>query len=279
MINFRPKKSLGQHFLINESVAECILSAARLNQKDVVVEVGSGRGILTKKLAERIAKVIAVELDTRLVSMLNKKLGAFPNVTIVHADILKITPERLLKENVNSLVPAKQVYKVVANLPYYIASPILWHFLRAESKPSLMVIMVQKEVGEAIAAAPGKMTQLSIGVQFYSKPAIITYVPAKDFRPMPKVDSVVLRLDVYSKPPVKVTNEAGFLDIIHCGFNSPRKQLRNSLAHALAISPNKVCQLLEEIGIDATRRAETLTLEEWQKVWKAFTPFRTQSLC
>jgi len=139
----------------------------------------------------------------------------------------------------------------------------------------LMVIMVQKEVGEAIAAMPGKMTQLSIGVQFYSKPTIITYALANDFRPPPKVDSVVLRLDVYSEPPVEVSDVQGFFDMVHCGCSSRRKQLRNSLAHSLAISPDQVCLLLEGIGIDATRRAETLSLEEWRKLWEAFAPLRT----
>lgn len=275
----RAKKRLGQHFLINESVVERILSAAELDRADIAVEIGPGMGILTKELARRTAKVIAVELDIKLVSVLNKKLASFPNVEIVHADILKITPEELLKGKIGTPVSSGQTYKVVANLPYYITSPILWHFLRAKLKPSLMVIMVQKEVGEAIAAMPGKMTHLSIGVQFYSKPTIITYVLAKDFRPPPKVDSVVLRLDVYSEPPVEVSDVQGFFDMVHCGFSSRRKQLRNSLAHGLAISPDQVCRLLEGIGIDATRRAETLSLEEWRKLSKAFAPFRTQSLC
>jgi 16S rRNA (adenine1518-N6/adenine1519-N6)-dimethyltransferase len=271
----KAKKRLGQHFLINESVAECILSAAELDRGDIVVEIGPGTGVLTKKLAERTAKVIAVELDVRLVNMLTKRLGSFTNVDIVHADILKITPEELLKEKVNAPVGSRQAYKVVGNLPYYITSPILRHFLQAGLKPSLMVIMVQKEVGEAIAAVPGKMTQLSISVQFYTKPTIITYVPAKDFRPPPKVDSVVLRLDVYSDPPIKVSDVDGFFGMVHCGFGSRRKQLRNSLAHSLAISPNQVSQLLEGIGVDDTRRAETLSLEEWRKVWEAFAPLGT----
>ncbi len=271
----KAKKRLGQHFLINESVVERILSAAELDGGDVVVEVGPGMGILTKELARRTARVIAVELDIKLVNMLNKKLVSLPNVEIVHADILKITPEELLKGKIGTPVSSGQAYKVVANLPYYITSPILWHFLRAKLKPSLMVIMVQKEVGEAIAAMPGKMTQLSIGVQLCSKPTIITYALAKDFRPPPKVDSVVLRLDVYSEPPIEVSDVQGFFDMVHCGFSSRRKQLRNSLAHSLAISPDQVCLLLEGIGIDATRRAETLSLEEWRKLWEAFAPLRT----
>ena len=268
----RAKKRLGQHFLVNESVVEHILSAAELKPGDIVVEVGPGRGVLTRKLAEQAARVIAVELDARLVKVLKRELASFPRVNIVHGDILETTPEELL-----SGIDARS-YKVVANLPYYITSPILRHFLQAERKPSLLVVMVQKEVGEAIAALPGKMSQLGIAVQFYSRPTVVTYVPASDFRPVPRVDSVVLRLDVYSQPPVDISDEVGFWDIVHCGFSSPRKQLRNSLAHRLAIPPREASRLLEGLGIDPRRRAETLTLEEWRKVGEAFAPFRTQ-LC
>jgi len=265
----RAKTRLGQHFLVNESVVEHILSAAELEPEDVIVEVGPGRGVLTRKLAERTARVIAVELDAGLVRILKRELASFPNVSIVHADILDVAPEELLT---GIGAPG---YKVVANLPYYITSPILRHFLQAELKPSLLVVMVQKEVGEAIAAAPGKMSPLSVGVQFYSKPTVVTYVPARDFRPVPKVDSVVLRLDVYSKPPVDISDEVGFWDIVHCGFSSPRKQLRNSLAHSLSIPPPQASLLLEGVEIDPRRRAETLTLEEWRRVGEAFAPFRT----
>ena len=265
----RAKKRLGQHFLVNESVVERILSAAELEREDIIIEVGPGRGVLTRKLAERTARVIAVELDAGLVRLLKRELASSPNVNIVHADILETTPEELLS---GTGAPG---YKVVANLPYYITSPILRHFLQAELKPSLLVVMVQKEVGEAIAAAPGKMSPLSIGVQFYSRPTMVTSVPARDFRPVPRVDSVVLRLDVYSKPPVDIPDEAGFWDIVRCGFSTPRKQLRNSLAHSLTIPPPQVSRLLEGINIDPRRRAETLTLEEWRRVGEAFAPFRT----
>jgi len=133
-----------------------------------------------------------------------------------------------------------------------------------------MVVMVQKEVGEAIAATPGKMSLLSVKIQFYSKPAIICYVPAASFYPPPKVESVILRLDVYPKPPIEVHDVAGFFDIVMRGFSSPRKQLRNSLAHSLEMTPDNVASLLIQAGIDAKRRAETLSLEEWDKLWKAF---------
>ena len=275
---FRPKKSLGQHFLIGEAVLERILSAAELSPGDIVVEVGPGLGILTEGLAKQRARVIAVELDSKLVALLKKRLADFPDVKIVHADILKVTPQRLLQNNLSASELVRG-YKVIANLPYYITSPVLRHFLEGESRPSAMVVMVQKEVGEAIAATPGKMSLLSVKIQFYSKPDIICYVPAASFYPPPKVESVILRLDVYPQPPIEVPEVAGFFDIVMHGFSSPRKQLRNSLAHALEMPPGQVVSLLEQAGIDAKRRAETLSLEEWRELWKIFAPFTKNLQC
>jgi len=273
--DFKPKKRLGQHFLIDEAVLEHILSAAELSPGDIVVEIGPGLGILTDGLAKRGARVIAVELDSKLVALLRKRLAPFPNVKIIHADILRITPGQLLQNNLPAAELARD-YKVIANLPYYITSPVLSHFLEAQPRPSKMVVMVQKEVGEAIAAAPGKMRLLSVKAQFYSKPAIISYVSAESFYPPPKVDSAILRLDVYCQPPLiksGVSDVAGFFDIVMHGFSSPRKQLRNSLAHSLEMPPSQVASLLEKAGIEGRRRAETLSLEEWREIWKTFAPF------
>ena len=274
-LGFRPQKSLGQHFLIDKAVLERILSAAELSPRDIVIEIGPGLGILTEGLAKRGARVIAVEVDSKLIVLLKKRLAAFPDVKIIHADILKVTPQQLLQENLpaSELIPG---YKVIANLPYYITSPVLSHFLEAQPRPSEMVVMVQKEVGEAIATAPGKMRLLSVKVQFYSQPAIVSYVPAASFYPPPKVDSAILRLDVYSQPPLiqsGVSDVASFFDIVMHGFRSPRKQLRNSLAHSLGMPPSQVASLLEKAGIEAKRRAETLSLEEWRELWKVFAPF------
>ena len=269
----KPKKRLGQHFLIDESVLDCILTAAELSHEDIVVEVGPGLAILTRYLTLQASKVLAVELDSRLLPILKRNLSPFPNVRIIHADILKVALPKLLKDNLTSVELARG-YKVVANLPYYITSPILRLFLESTIKPSVMVVMVQREVGEAMAAAPGKMSLLSVRTQFYSKPSIISYVPAGSFYPPPKVDSVILRLSVYSKPPIQVSDVASFFNIVTIGFNSPRKQLRNSLAHALEISPGQVVLLLEKAGIDAKRRAESLSMEEWRGLWEVFTSFR-----
>ena len=275
---FKPKKRLGQHFLIDEAVLERILTAAELSPGDIVVEIGPGLGVLTEGLARRGARVIAVELDSKLVVLLKKRLAAFPDVKIVHADILEVSPRQVLQDN----LPASELargYKVIANLPYYITSPVLSHFLEAQPRPSKMVVMVQKEVGEAIAAAPGKMRLLSVKAQFYSKPVIMSYVPAASFYPPPKVDSVILRLDVYSRPPIEVSDVAGFFDIVMHGFRSPRKQLRNSLAHSLEMPPSQVASLLKKAGIEAKRRAETLSLEEWRELWEIFAPFTKSLQC
>jgi 16S rRNA (adenine1518-N6/adenine1519-N6)-dimethyltransferase len=275
---FKPKKRLGQHFLIDESVLGRIISAAELTPGDIVVEIGPGLGILTEGLAKQGAKVIAVELDSKLVVLLKKRLAAFPDVQITHADILKVSPQQLLQDN----LPASELvrgYKVIANLPYYITSPVLSHFLEAQPRPSEMVVMVQKEVGEAIAAAPGKMRLLSVKTQFYSQPTIISYVPAASFYPPPKVDSAILRLDVYSQPPIEVSDVSSFFGIVIHGFSAPRKQLRNSLAHSLGMPHGQVASLLEKAGIEAKRRAETLSLEEWRELWKIFAPFTKSLQC
>jgi 16S rRNA (adenine1518-N6/adenine1519-N6)-dimethyltransferase len=268
----KPQKSLGQHFLIDETVLERILSAADISPGDIVVEVGPGLGILTEGLAKQGAQVIAVELDSKLVALLKRRLASFPDVEIIHADILKVTPRQILQNKL--AVPALfQGYKVIANLPYYITSPLLRHFFEALIQPSEMVVMVQKEVGEAMVATPGNMSLLSVKTQFYSKPSIISYVPATSFYPTPKVDSVILRLDVYSQPPIDVPNAASFFDVVMHGFSSRRKQLRNSLAHSLDMPPSQVNLLLENTGIEGNRRAETLSLEEWRELWKVFAPF------
>jgi len=268
----KPQKSLGQHFLIDETVLERILSAAELSPGDIVVEVGPGLGILTEGLAKQGAQVIAVELDSKLVALLKRRLAAFPDVKIIHADILRVTPRQILESKL-AVSALFQGYKVIANLPYYITSPLLRHFFEALPQPSEMIVMVQKEVGEAMVATPGNMSLLSVKTQFYSKPSIISYVSAASFYPPPKVDSVILRLDVYSQLPIEVPNPASFFDVVLHGFSSPRKQLRNSLAHSLDMPPSQVTLLLEKTGIEGKRRAETLSLEEWRELWKVFAPF------
>jgi 16S rRNA (adenine1518-N6/adenine1519-N6)-dimethyltransferase len=261
-LHARAIKGLGQHFLADRSVLEKIVSAAELVSSDTVIEVGPGLGILTEELLKKAGKVIAIEVDSKLASSLKKNLSKFPRLTVLNADVLQLDPRELLESQRN--------YKVVANLPYYIAAPILRHFLEASLKPRLMVVMVQKEVGQSIAAAPGDMSILGISVQLYGKPTIVDYVPAQSFYPQPKVDSAIVRIKVYPKPAVEVEDIAGFFEMVKAGFSAPRKQIRNSLALGLQLNSAKVVELLEQAGITPQRRPETLSLEEWAKLHRAF---------
>ncbi|MBI2958180.1 MAG: ribosomal RNA small subunit methyltransferase A [Chloroflexi bacterium] len=254
-----PKKALGQNFLVDEGVLGVILEAAQLSRDDTVVEIGPGLGVLTRALAERTKKVIAVELDDALASMLERSLGNWPNVSIVRGDILRIEPWKEL--------PPGSHYKVVSNLPYNIASPTLRRFLSAPTKPSLVVIMTQREVAQEIAAPPDKMRLLSVMVQFYARAEIVAEVPPQRISPPPKVTSAIVRLKPYETPQVEVLDPEAFFAFVADGFAQPRKQLSNSLAHGLRVSPAQAGEWLSRAGIDPHRRAETVTLREWAMLW------------
>jgi len=256
----RAKKALGQNFLIDQVVLQTIISAADLTKSDTVIEVGPGLGILTEELAKKAGIVIAVELDEKLSSQLERKLTSLPNLTVINSDILKTDISDLLKGHDN--------YKVVANIPYYITSPILHYFLESPVKPSMMIVMMQKEVGEAIVAEPGNLTMLAISVQVFSLPRLISYVAPQSFYPQPRVESVIIRFDILPEPSVKVKDINMFLSFVKCGFKSPRKQLHNSLAQGLGKAPGEISPLLDKANIDSQRRAETITLDEWQNLYK-----------
>jgi len=264
--DLKARKRLGQHFLVDGSVLRKIFTAAEITPEDVIIEVGPGLGLMTAELAKLAGWVVAVELDDNLAAMLKEKFASCQSVTIINEDILKIDPTDLLKE---PKIPIPR-YKVVANLPYYITSPVLRHFLEAVVKPERLVVMVQKEVARQIVAKPGDCSVLSIAVQFYGKPTIISYVPARAFYPAPEVDSAILRIDVYPQPPVPVTDEKSFFEVVRAGFTQPRKQIVNSLAQGSGLPKEEVRARLEKAGIAATRRAETLTLDEWAKLWQVF---------
>lgn len=252
----RPRKKFGQNFLVDSDVLANILAAAEPEATDTVVEVGPGLGVLTRELAARVARVVAVEIDRELAALLKTELAAFPNVEIINADVLELQPSEYLNR-----VP----YKVVANLPYYITSPTLRHFLEADHKPTVMVVMVQKEVGQRIVAKPGDMSILSVSVQFYGEARLVGLVPASAFYPQPKVDSAIVKIEVCPKPTVEVDQEK-FFRVVHAGFAQPRKQLHNALARTIWLPPGKAPELLREARIDEKRRAQTLSLEEWANV-------------
>jgi len=259
----RARKALGQHFLVDSSYLETICAKAELSKEDTVIEVGPGLGVLTEELVSKVRHVIAVEVDEALTNALAQSISQSANLTLVNTDILETTPEQLLGADVTS-------YKLVANLPYNIASPVIRTFLEAKVKPSLIVVMVQREVAKNMMATAPNMNLLAIGVQLYGKPKIVRKVPPDAFYPKPKVDSAIVRIDVYDKPSVDVGDIETFFKIARAGFGNKRKQLRNSLAHGLDLPPKAVEELLHDAGIDHQRRAQTVTLDEWAIISRLF---------
>ncbi len=265
-LGLRARKGLGQNFLVDREVLADILNGANLGSGDTVVEVGPGLGVLTEALAPKVARVVAVELDERLAEALKQKMARFPNVVVVQGSILDIAPESLLKDE-----RLTGGYKVVANIPYYITAPILRHFLeQAQVKPRLMVLMVQKEVAEVITAAPGEMSLLSVSVRFYARPSIVRYVPAASFFPPPKVDSAVVKIEVLDRPALTVDDPKEFFKVVAAGFKGRRKQLHNALFRGLNLERDETLACLARAGIAETRRAQTLSLEEWGRLYEAF---------
>jgi 16S rRNA (adenine1518-N6/adenine1519-N6)-dimethyltransferase len=262
----RPRKGLGQNFLVDDGVLESIVTAAVLSPKDTVIEVGPGLGFLTTELARRAGWVVAIELDDRLAEVLQKTLP-YDNVVILNENVLGVAPAALLRQGAPRFPATWRSYKVVANLPYYITSPVLRHFLEAPVRPEMMVVMVQKEVAETIVAGAGKRSLLSIAVQFYGRPRIVTDVPAASFFPPPAVASAVVKIDVYSHPPVEVTDVDGFFKLVKAGFTAARKQIANSLSQGLGLPKNEATAMLSKAAIDPHRRAETFSLEEWASLW------------
>jgi len=263
----RPRKRLGQHFLTDHRILQRILAAARLSPSDTVVEVGAGRGILTQGLAQAAGRVIAVEIDEALCEQIRLRLATYPNVAIVCGDILALPPAELLTR-AGAVTP----YVVVANLPYYIASAVLRRFLEAPAPPQRLIVMVQAEVAESMAAEPGRMSLLSVATQFYARSRILFYVPPRAFRPPPKVRSAVVQLDVRPQPAVAVDDREAFFRLVRAGFAAPRKQLRNVLALGLGLEPAASEALLAAAAIDPQRRAQTLTVEEWGGLYEAWKP-------
>jgi 16S rRNA (adenine1518-N6/adenine1519-N6)-dimethyltransferase len=257
-----PRKALGQHFLADRQVLQQILDAAELGPEDVVVEVGPGRGALTRDLLEKAGSVLAIEMDSNLAASLPRLLGNPANLRVVHEDARIVDLARLLQ--------GLERYKVVANLPYYAASPIIRRFLEAgELKPSVMVVMLQKEVAASMVAADGKMSLLSVAIQLHGVPRIVCYAPPGAFHPPPKVSSAVVRIDPRPSPAVEVGDLEAFFRVVRAGFFAPRKQLRNSLSVGLGVPADRVATFLDEAGVDYRLRPENLSLADWANVYHA----------
>ncbi len=257
--DLRPSKGLGQNFLVNPAVLEKIVAAAELTPDNAVLEIGAGLGTMTELLARDAGHVVAVELDQRLIPVLQDVLSGLDNVTLVQGDILALDPVAL----VGGL---DLQYQVVANLPYYITSAVLRHLLEASLKPQRIVITVQREVAERIVAKPGKMSLLAVSVQFYGRPQLLFRIKPGSFYPSPEVESAVVRVDVHEKPIAPVEETDAFFRVVRAGFSQRRKQLRNTLSAGLRRAPTEVATKLEKVGVDPRRRAETLGLQEWVRV-------------
>jgi 16S rRNA (adenine1518-N6/adenine1519-N6)-dimethyltransferase len=281
----RPSKGLGQHFLADPVALDRIVAAAGLTPADIVLEIGPGLGTLTRRLAAQAGHVVAVELDRRMVEILGQELADCPNVEIVQGDILAVSLSELLGADRQPPTADRQLpaavgghpsvvsprFKVVANLPYYITSAVLRHVLEAPVRPSLAVLTVQREVAQRLVARPGDLSLLAVSVQFYGQPEVVARIPAGAFYPPPQVDSAVVRIRVFDRPPVEVDDVDRFFQVVRAGFGQKRKQLRNALAAGLHRPPEDVAARLTGAGIDPRRRAETLSLAEWAAVYTAMT--------
>ena len=263
----RKRKSLGQHFLSDARIANRIVAAAEVGDADTVVEIGPGAGILTRRLVRLAGRVVAVELDDGLAGQLTQRLEYPANLTVVNGDARTW--------DVADAVGCAAGYKVVANLPYYAATPIVRRFLESEVPPTLLVVMVQREVAEAMCAAPGAMSLLSVATQFYAAAAVVAQVAPRAFRPPPKVASTAVKLVVRPAPAVSVADREAFFALVRAGFAAPRKQLRNSLLLGSGSDPDAVAAALDAAGLDGQRRPATLSLPEWaalDAVWPVDAP-------
>lgn len=270
--NIRPIKSLGQNFLNDDGIIDRIVESANVGSKDLVIEIGPGLGSMTARLAEKAGKVIAVEIDRYLMPALRENLKDYSNVIIVNRDIMKVDVKRELLEadevKADGFMP--ESVKIVANLPYYITTPVIMKLLEEELDAECMVFMVQSEVADRMAAAPGGKDYgaLSVAVQFYSKPKKLFQVFPHSFIPQPGVDSTVIRLDIYKEPPVSVLDRKLFFKTVKAAFGQRRKTLINALSNAgyFKKSKEELKELLAKIGIDENQRGETLSLEQFARL-------------
>lgn len=258
----KAKKSLGQNFLKDEEVLNKIVDAANLSQEEVVIEIGPGQGALTEKLAAKCLKVIAIEIDDRLIDPLHTKFVGDENVDIIHDDILKINLPELISEKLKV-----ESYKVVANIPYYITAPIIRLLLETKYPPKEIILMVQKEVAERITAKAGAMSILAVAVQYYADAEYLFTVPKTAFDPVPKIDSAVIKItrnktqETSNKEEVKK-----FFKIVRAGFSAKRKTLANNLSNGLQLEKREVEEKLEALGFSKNTRAQELAVEDWKKL-------------
>src|SRR3989338_1643588 len=270
----KPSKRFGQNFLTSEKKIKEIVEAANIKPDDIVIEIGPGVGNLTQELAKKAKKIIAIEKDGNMVKIIKETLKDYKNTEIIQADILKINTTGACPVTPDII---SDKYKVVANLPFYIATAIIKKFIEAKNQPELMILTVQKEVGQRICASPPNMSLLAISVQFYAEAKIISYIPKKLFWPSPKVDSAIIIVKPRIDTDIKQANKDLFFKIIKAGFSQPRKQLANNLTKNLNLNPLVGIELdkkqiegwLLKNSIKPCQRAETLSLENWISLAKS----------
>lgn len=260
---FRMQKKYGQNFLIDANILRKIVEAAQITEEDCVLEIGPGIGTMTQYLAEAAGRVIAVEIDRGLIPILEDTLSSYDNVTVMCEDILKVDLRAFAEE-------IGRPIKVVANLPYYITTPIIMALFESHMPLASVTVMVQSEVAERMQTGPGTKDYgaLSLAVQYYAKPEIVARVPASCFLPRPNVDSTVVRLIKYEKPPVEAADETFLFAVIRASFNQRRKTLANGLSNAagLGVTRGQVEKVLEEMELPRTVRGETLTLQQFSEL-------------
>ena len=259
--NIRLTKSLGQNFLTDINIVKKIVDSADVTEDDVIIEVGPGIGTMTLELAKRAKKVIAIEIDKRLIPVLEDSLSNFSNVQIINMDVMKVDINAIISENEGSNI------KIVANLPYYITTPIIMKFLEEETNVDIMVFMIQKEVAQRIVAQPGSKDygSLSVAVQYYSKPEKVFDVSPHCFVPQPDVDSTVIKLVINKQPPVELLDKSMFFKTVKCSFAQRRKTLINALYNSGGFNESKeqIKEILKDIGIDEKARGETLSIQQF----------------
>jgi len=268
-MEIKPKKSLGQNFLRDKKVLQKIIEVSELNSEDFVIEIGPGEGVLTEQLAKYVKKIVAIEIDPVLSNLLSNKLRNKKNVEIIHADILKINLPEIIKNNVETPrrgVSTPSDYKLIANIPYYITSPIIRLFLEQPAQPQAFFLMIQKEVAQRIVAKKGRQSILSVSIQYYATAKIMFTVDKKAFFPVPKVDSAIIKIIPAKK--FNKENDKNFFRIVKAGFSAKRKTLLNNLSSSLQLDKNSVEEKLKTLGISPIARAQELDIADWQKLVK-----------
>jgi 16S rRNA (adenine1518-N6/adenine1519-N6)-dimethyltransferase len=257
----KPKKGLGQNFLVDDTYLQRIVEAANVTESDEVLEIGAGLGSLTRHLAAAAGQVTAVEIDNQFFPILKKVIKDFTNVRLIQGDIMEID---------SHAITSRAGYKVVANIPYYLTSNLIRRLLEAPLKPTQIALTIQKEVAQRICAEPGKMSLLSLGVQIYGKPVIAFIIPSTAFYPIPGVDSALLLVNLFEQPVIPVELLDGFFKLVKAAFMQKRKMLHNALSGAPGLGNGRAEELLSRSGIDPDRRAQTLALQEWYLMAKNY---------